>query len=62
MGVCLHESNPVIDGVLNELSQVGIHDVLEPCDDVLEWAGFIISGLSLEEVVILAQLILDFSN
>ena len=61
-GKALNKGNPVLDGDANELTEVGVHDVLKAIDDALKRRGFIVSTVSFEEVVIFAKFVLDLTN
>lgn len=62
IGEVLNEVDIVVDGDLHKLSQVGVQDVVESGNDSLEWALFIDFVVGLEEMVILPELVLDFSD
>lgn len=56
------EVDPVIDGDLNKLSQVGVEDVFKSRDNSLQWAHLIDHVITFEEVVVLSKLVLDLTD
>lgn len=62
IGEVLNEVDIIVNGDLDKLSQVGVQDIVESGNDSLERALLVDFVVGLEEVMILPELILDFSN
>jgi hypothetical protein len=63
LGYCerLNETNPIFNRNPDKFSKVGIEDVLESSYNALKRRLFISLSISFKEVMVLSELVLDFT-